>query len=159
MPVTPYSSRLGKPHKNKKELAERIDRKLRAMHLHAGHAEFDPVEMMALIGAEAYDEGDKHLALVAFKEVSQYVRPKLAATTIEHKKVPQPHSRTRILGAFSRMGVKVEASDASHLVQEVMERDGITYEEAAQVVEQETGVEVLPNVVAIPAIAGPEDDN
>lgn len=158
MPITPYSSRHGKPHKNKKELAERIDRKLRTLHMHAGHEEFDPVEMMALIGAEAYDEGDKHLALVAFKEVSQYVRPKLAATTIEHKASPEPHSRTQILGAFSRMGVKIDANDASVLVQEVMEREGLTYEEAAVVVEEQTGVEVLPNLIAIPALAGPGDD-
>lgn len=159
MPVTAYSSRNGKPHKNKKELAERIDRKLRSLHMHAGREEFDPVEMMALIGAEAYDEGDKHLALVAFKEVSQYVRPKLASTTIEQKTTPEPHSRTRILGAFARMGVKVEASDATTLVQEVMDREGLTYEEAAVVVEEQTGIEVLPNTIAIPALAGPRADD
>lgn len=157
MPVTPYSSRHGKPHKNKMELAARIDHKLRKLHLHAGQEEFDPVEMMALIGAEAYDQGDKHLALVAFKEVSQYVRPKLASTTIEHKATPELHSRTRILGAFAKMGVKVEIGDAAALVEEVMEREGLTYEEAAQVVEEQTGVEILPNLIAIPAITGPDD--
>lgn len=160
MPVTPYSSRHGKPHKNKKELAERIDRKLRSLHLHSGQAEFDPVEMMALIGAEAYDNGETHLALVAFKEVSQYVRPKLASTTVEHKETPQPHSRTRILGAFRSMGVNVEVKevkDAAALVQEVMDREGLTYEEAAQHVEEQTGVQILPNLVDTPAITGPED--
>lgn len=140
-----YSTRDSKPHKNKKKLAARIDHKLRKLHLHAGAEEFNPVEMMALIGAEAYDQGDNHLALVAFKEVSQYVRPKLARTTIEHKATPELHSRTRILGAFAKMGVKVEIGDAAALVEEVMEREGLTYEEAAQHVEDQTGIEILPN--------------
>lgn len=105
-----YSSVLGKPHKNKKELAARIDEKLRSLRLHAGPHEFDPVEMMAIIGAEAYDEGDKHLALVAFKEMAQYVRPRLAPKQVEEKpEVENPEiKRDRILDRLERMGVPIE---------------------------------------------------
>lgn len=108
-----YSSVLGKPHKSKKELAARIDEKLRSLRLHAGPNEFDPVEMMAIIGAEAYDEGDKHLALVAFKEMAQYVRPRLAPKQFEEKpEVENPEvKRDRILDRLQSMGVPIERMD------------------------------------------------
>lgn len=142
MPVTRYSTAHGRPHKSKKELAERIDAKLRELRLHAGHDEFDPVLMMAIIGAEAYDTGDHAMALVAFKEVSQYVRPKLATVAVEHKDEPPIPSKARVMGALARMGVKVEATreDALNLVRDMMDREGISYEEAVQAVEDETGV-------------------
>lgn len=156
MANTHYSSKRGKPHKNKIELAARIDAKLRSLRLHAGTAEFDPVEMMAIIGAEAYDEGDKHLALVAFKEVSQYVRPKLASTTIEHKPESEPASKLHVLQAFQRMGVAIKTDDPTSLIREAMEHDGLTYEEAVSQVEDVTGITI--DAVAIPALPGPDDD-
>lgn len=107
-----YSSVMGKPHKSKKELAARIDETLRSLHLHAGPQEFDPVEMMAIIGVQAYDEGDKHLALVAFKEMAQYVRPRLAPKQVEDKpEVENPDvKRDRILNRLEKMGVPIEPS-------------------------------------------------
>ena len=153
----PYSSRHGRPHKSKDELAARIDRKLRDMRLHSGQSQFDPVEMMAVIGAEAYRDKDIQVALVAFKEVAQYVRPKLATTTIEHKEEPAQVSRVHVLGAFARMGVKIESDDPHRLVQELMDNEGISYEEACERVEQETGLPVLKQI-AIPSLPPPPDD-
>lgn len=150
----PYSKKFGRPHKSKDELAARIDAKLRDMRLHAGQAQFDPVEMMAVIGAEAYRDGDTQVALVAFKEVAQYVRPKLATTTIEHKEEPGTVSRLEVLGAFARMGVKIESEDPHKLVQELVEREGISYEEAAYRVEEETGLPVVQDI-AIPGLPPP----
>lgn len=153
----PYSSRHGRPHKSKDELAARIDRKLRDMRLHSGQSQFDPVEMMAVIGAEAYRDKDVQVALVAFKEVAQYVRPKLATTTIEHKEEPAQVSRVHVLGAFARMGVKIESDDPHRLVQELMDNEGISYQEACERVQQETGLPVL-NQIAIPSLPPPPDD-
>ena len=61
----PYASgrKTGKPRKSKDELSERMDAKLRELRLHAGNEEFDPVVLMAIIGAEAYDKGDTVVAL------------------------------------------------------------------------------------------------
>lgn len=72
----------GKPQKDKLELADRIDRKLRDLRLHAGNEEWDPVVGMAIIGADAYKKGDDQMALVAMREVAKYVRPQLKA--VEH---------------------------------------------------------------------------
>lgn len=147
MPTTSYSSRHGKPHKTKKELAARIDAKLRQLRLHSGLDEFDPVEMMALIGAEAYDEGDKHLALVAFKEVSQYVRPKLAnvqvEAEVEHTVVP---ARLRSIQMAKQMGLPV-----ARMIEQFAADEGLSVTEAYRVLDLD-----LPEV-AIPGIEDMRD--
>lgn len=154
--MTKYSKHHGRPHKNKDELAARIDAKLREMRLHAGPDQFDPVVLMAAIGAEAYAEKDVQVALVAFREVAQYVRPKLAAAPpqeeTEHTGIV---SRARVLGAFARMGVKVEA-DPQRLVEDIMTNEGLTYEQAAQRVEEITGISISD--VATQALPPPDDD-
>lgn len=154
----PYSSRHGRPHKSKDELAARIDRKLRDMRLHSGQAQFDPVEMLAVIGAEAYRDKDIQVAVVCFKELACYVRPKLAPISApEAKEEPAQVSRVDVLGAFARMGVKITSDDPQRLVQELMDNEGISYEEACERVEQETGLPVL-NQIAIPSLPPPPDD-
>jgi len=155
---TPYSSRHGRPHKSKDELAARIDAKLRDLRLHSGKGQFDPVEMMAVIGAEAYRDGDTQVALVAFKEVACYTRPKLAPISApEAREEPASVSRVQVLGAFARMGVKIESDDPHRLVRELMDVEGITYEQACERVEQETGLPVL-NQIAIPSLPPAPDD-
>lgn len=153
-----YSKKFGRPHKSKDELASRIDAKLRDMRLHSGKAQFDPVEMLAIIGAEAYRDGDVQVAVVCFKEVATYVRPKLAPITEpEVKEDHAPVSRLEVLRAFSRMGVKIESDDPHRLVQELVEKEGISYEEAAYRVEEETGLPVV-NDIAIPGLPPPTRD-
>lgn len=154
----PYSSRHGRPHKSKDELASRIDAKLRDMRLHSGKAQFDPVEMLAIIGAEAYRDGDVQVAVVCFKEVATYVRPKLAPITEpEDKEDHAPVSRLEVLGAFARMGVRIESDDPHRLVQELVEQEGISYGEACERVEQETGLPVHGRL-DIPSLPPPSDD-
>ena len=134
-----YSKVNGKPHKNKRQLAERIDEKLRAAGLHAGQEEFDPVELMATIGVEAFDEGDKALAIVALKEVAQYVRPKLAPMQAPDERdigMEAEEKKSRILNLLSNMGVPVnfdESADPQE-VKVLVERDGLTPEEASAII-------------------------
>lgn len=149
MPVTAYSSKHGKPHKSKRELAERIDARLREMRLHAGPEEFDPVEMMGIIGAEAYDEGDKHLALVAFKEMAQYVRPKLANVHVEAEvETTVVDGIAKSVQMAKQLGLPTEK-----LVLQFAAREGIDLEEAARLLEVE-----VPMDVAIPSLPPPDDD-
>lgn len=63
--------------KKKTALAERIDAKLRAMKLHTGPDEWDPVELIAVLAADYYKKGDDAAALACLREVAPYVRPKL----------------------------------------------------------------------------------
>lgn len=80
----------GKPMKSARELAERIDRKLRAMKLHSGADEWDPVEAMAVVGADAFKKGDDMLAVACYKEVARYVRPSLKPKEMDDE---DPHKQ------------------------------------------------------------------
>lgn len=89
-------------------MTEAVDAKLRALGLHCGPDAFDPVMMMAVIGAEAYDAGDTVLALAAFRETAHYVRPKLQATQIQ---VVPDTPAADILGAKERFMTMVRGHD------------------------------------------------
>lgn len=98
----------GKVHKTKIELQDAIDKKLRELGLHNGLDAFDPVMLMTIIAAEAYDEGDKMLSLVALKEVAHYMRPKLQATKfVVEDKTPD----VDVIGAKERFMQMAAGSD------------------------------------------------
>lgn len=125
-----YSSgrKTGKPTKSKDELSERMDAKLRELRLHAGNEEFDPVVLMAIIGAEAYDKGDTIVALAAVKEVAQYVRPKLSSVNFEGKlEVETADSRIKTIEMARRMGVPVDA-----MIEQFAKERGLTIAQAGR---------------------------
>lgn len=129
----PYASgrKTGKPRKSKDELSERMDAKLRELRLHAGNEEFDPVVLMAIIGAEAYDKGDTVVALAAMKEVAQYVRPKLSSVNFEGKvEVEAVDSRIKTIEMARRMGVPVDG-----MIQQLAKERGITIAQAWEAVD------------------------
>jgi predicted PilT family ATPase len=135
-----YSSgrKTGKPTKSKDELSERIDAKLRELRLHAGNEEFDPVVLMAIIGAEAYDKGDTIVALAAMKEVAQYVRPKLSSVNFEGKlEVETVDSRIKTIEMARRLGAPVDA-----MIEQFAKDRGLTIAQAWEAVDN----------VAIPAL-------
>lgn len=135
-----YSSsrKTGKPTKSKDELSERMDAKLRELRLHAGNEEFDPVVLMAIIGAEAYDKGDTIVALAAMKEVAQYVRPKLSSVNFEGKlEVETMDSRIKTIEMARRLGAPVDA-----MIEQLAKERGIPIAQAWEAVDN----------VAIPAL-------
>jgi hypothetical protein len=135
-----YSSgrKTGKPTKSKDELSERMDAKLRELRLHAGNEEFDPVVLMAIIGAEAYDKGDTIVALAAMKEVAQYVRPKLSSVAFEGKlEVETVDSRIKTIEMARRLGAPVDA-----MIEQLAKERGLTIAQAWEAVDN----------VAIPAL-------
>jgi len=136
----------GKPHKNKRELAERIDATARAMGLHAGNKEFDPVERLAIIGMQAEDSGDVQVAVVCYKEYAQYVRPKLAP--MQHveeadRGMEIEEKKERLTVLLDNMGVNVEPASLSDRADALATRLGITYEDARERVEADAGTHDL----------------
>lgn len=150
-----YSKAWGKPHKNKRELAARIDRKLRELKLHHGPDEFDPIELLAIMGAEAFDQGDVQVAIVALREVAQYVRPKLApkqAEAAEEEPPSEASKKLRIMSAFRKVGVQLKEIDPAKFqafVEDAMESQGMSYGDAVEYVRDALGVE--PPTQALPA--------
>lgn len=110
------TSTTGKLNKTKADLMLAIDDKLREMGLHNGTDAFDPVMMMAIIGAEAYDEGDRMLSLAAFREMAHYVRPKLQATKLI---VEDDTPDADVLGAKERFLLMAKGHDHAGLDQVV----------------------------------------